>query len=50
MRAISTANGFTVPLAPIILVFDGFRIAGKFLLCGGRLRCGKHLGVGRKGF
>jgi hypothetical protein len=35
MRAIPTANGFTVPLAPIILVLDGFRITGKFLLCGG---------------
>src|SRR5215470_14717386 len=50
MRTIPTAHGFTVPLALFILVLDCFRVTGKFLLRGGRLRRGERFGVGRKGF
>jgi len=50
MRTILTAHGFTVPLALFILVLDCFRVTGKFLLRGGRLRRGERFGVSRKGF
>ena len=32
VRAVSAAGGFRVPLALVILVLDGFRVAGDFLL------------------
>jgi hypothetical protein len=37
VRAVSTAGGFRVPLALVILVLDGFRLARNYLL-GGRPR------------
>jgi uncharacterized membrane protein YphA (DoxX/SURF4 family) len=44
MRAVSAAGGFRVPLALVILVFDGFRVARDFLLLGGRLRGCERIG------
>ena len=35
VRVNPAANSFNVPHALIILILDEFRIAGKFLLCGG---------------
>src|SRR5215471_5992053 len=48
--AVSAAGSFRVPLALLILVLDGFRVAGNFLLLGSRPRGGECLGMGRKGF
>jgi len=48
VRAIATAGSFCVPLALVILVLNGFRIAGDFLLGGGRLGRGERVGVGWK--
>src|SRR5262249_31087714 len=48
MRAVSAAGSFRVPLALVILVLDGFRVAGDFLLLGGRPRGGERLGMVRK--
>src|SRR5262245_6674615 len=48
--AVSAAGGFHVPLALVILVLDGFRVARDFLLRGGRPRSGERLGMGREGF
>ena len=50
VRAVSAAGGFRVPLALVILVFDGFRVAGDLLLLGGRLRGCERLGMGWEGF
>src|SRR3984893_2931631 len=50
VRAVSAAGGFRVPLALVILVLDGFRVAGDFLLLGGRLGGRERLGVGRERF
>src|SRR6516225_7685384 len=49
-RAVSAAGGFRVPLALVILVLDSFRVAGDFLLLGGRPRRSERLGMGREGF
>jgi hypothetical protein len=50
VRAIAAAGGFRVPLALVILVLNGFRMARDFLLGGGRLRRGKRVSVGWKAF
>jgi len=41
--AVSAAGGFRVPVALVILVLDGFGVAGNFLLHGGRPRGGERL-------
>jgi hypothetical protein len=38
VRAVSASGGFRVPFALVILVFDGFRVAGDFLLLGSARR------------
>src|SRR5262249_5160441 len=48
--AVSAAGGFRVPLALVILVLDSFRVAGDFLLLGGRPRRSERLGMGRERF
>jgi len=50
VRTVSAAGGFRVPLALIILVLDGFSVAGDFLLAGGRLCGGERLVMGREAF
>src|SRR6516164_4688003 len=50
MRAVATAGGFPVPLAVVILILNGFRVAGHFLLLGGRPRRGERLGMGGEAF
>jgi hypothetical protein len=49
-RAVSAAGGFRVPLALVILILDSFRVAGEFLLLGGRSRRSERLGMSREGF
>ncbi len=39
-----------MPLALLIFVLDGFRVARDFLLRGGRLCGSERLGMGREGF
>jgi hypothetical protein len=50
VRAVSAAGGFRVPLALVILVLDGFRVARDFLLLGGGLRGCERLGMGLECF
>src|SRR5262249_31628410 len=48
--AVSAAGGFRVPRALVILILDGFRVAGDFLLLRGRPSGGECLGMSREGF
>src|SRR5437016_1019276 len=50
VRAVSTAGGSRVPLTLLVLILDGFCVAGNFLLSGGHLRSGERLGMGWEGF
>ncbi len=49
VRAVSAAGSFRMPLALIILILNRFRMAGDFLLAGGRRRGGERLGMGGNG-